>query len=87
MKTNRRALPVVALVALAAPAAAQPGPPNGRPPQPPQEAFAACDGRGAGDACTVNLRGHAIEGTCTAFPQTQMLACRPNHMPGPPPQR
>lgn len=86
MKTLRAALPL-ALLALAAPAAAQPQPPDGRRPQPPQEAFAACNGRSAGDACSVSFHGHTIEGRCAAFPETQTLACRPNHMPGPPPRR
>ncbi|HET9626282.1 MAG TPA: hypothetical protein VFP84_33195 [Kofleriaceae bacterium] len=48
---------------------------------PPPEAFAACERRAAGDACTVTFGDHTITGTCAAPPDAQQLACRPDHPP------
>jgi hypothetical protein len=62
---------------------------------PPPEAFTACEGKVAGDACTVTHDEHSITGTCASPPADApdtRLACRPDHMPeggpgGPPPGR
>lgn len=51
----------------------QPGP----PPPPPPEALEACRGAGDGAACTANLRGGPISGTCQRPPGQQQLACIP----------
>ncbi len=61
-------------------------PPNGQRPTPPQEAFTACDGRRANDACTVQFQGRTIAGTCEAFTDARLF-CRPEGMPAPPPNR
>jgi hypothetical protein len=61
-------------------------PPNGQRPQPPTEAFTACDGRRANDACTVSIHGRTISGTCEAFTDARLF-CRPEGMPPPPPSR
>lgn len=67
------------------------GPPPGhRPPGPPPEAIAACAGKAAGDACTVELPDRQIEGTCTAPPEgapDDTLFCLPEGAPPPPPHR
>jgi hypothetical protein len=52
------------------------------PPPIPQEAFTACEGKAAGDACSVTFHEHTIEGTCAARPEGGALFCRPS---GPPP--
>src|SRR4051812_22716742 len=57
---------------------------------PPPEAFTACEGKGAGDACTVTHDDQSIAGTGASPPadaRDPRLACRPDHMPegGPPP--
>lgn len=57
---------------------------------PPPEAFTACEGKAAGDACTVTHGNDSISGTCASPPpdaSDTRLACRPDHMPegGPPP--
>lgn len=55
---------------------------------PPPEAFTACEGKAAGDACTVTTpHGDELAGTCATPPEDTRLACRPSHMPegGPPP--
>jgi hypothetical protein len=50
---------------------------------PPPEMVEACNGSAAGDACTVTLKGQAMNGTCRAGPtQEAPLACFPK---GPPP--
>jgi hypothetical protein len=54
--------------------------------QPPQAAFDACASSHAGDACSVTFGDHTITGTCAAAPDSQQLACRPDHPPGPPPE-
>jgi hypothetical protein len=51
------------------------------PPPPPPEAFAACDGKARGDACSVQIQDHTIQGVCDAPPNESRLACRPNHPP------
>ena len=53
------------------------------PPAPPSEAFTACDGKARGDACTVQVHDHTMNGVCDAPPGESRLACRPS---GPPPQ-
>lgn len=58
-------------------------PPNGQRPQPPTEAFTACDGRRASDACTVSIHGRTLSGTCEAFTDARLF-CRPEGMPPPP---
>lgn len=65
-------------------ASANPGGDERRPPrEPPAFAIAACEGKSAGDACTVKTpRGHTIEGECTQM--GDVLACKPDH---PPPRR
>ena len=60
---------------------AHPHPPR----KPPQEALDACAKAKQGDACSVKLRDRTIEGTCEAFPELTVLACRPAKPPGPPP--
>lgn len=54
------------------------------PPQPPPQAFAACDGKSSGAACSVKFGERSIEGTCTSHPSEQRLFCMPS---GPPPGR
>ena len=54
------------------------------PRRPPQEAFDACTSKASGDTCHVTLGEHVINGTCATTPE-QTLACRPDHLPGPPP--
>lgn len=59
---------------------------GGRPHRaPPPEAFAACDGKAAGDSCTVTTPDdQTIDGTCANPPPDApdtRLACRPNNPP------
>jgi hypothetical protein len=54
---------------------------EGPPPLPP-EAYAACDSKREGDACSVQIRDREIQGTCTSGDTTGKLFCRPS---GPPP--
>jgi hypothetical protein len=68
------------IVAMAGRASADPP----RPPQPPPEAFGACDGKARGDACSVQIHDHAMQGVCDAPPHESRLACRPNQPPPPP---
>lgn len=56
--------------------------PHGHPHGPPQEAFDACSGLAANDACTVSLGEHTLQGTCRSGPDDGSLACAPK---GPPP--
>ncbi|MBX3233397.1 MAG: hypothetical protein KF837_39095 [Labilithrix sp.] len=54
------------------------------PRKPPEEAFAACDAKAAGDACTVTHGDHTITGTCAAAPEgaeDTRLHCRPDKPP------
>jgi len=46
-----------------------------------REAVAACNSKGAGDACTLTFGDRSVNGVCRAAPDGQTLACRP-----PPPQ-
>jgi hypothetical protein len=60
-----------------------------QPPQMPEEAFTACEGKSAGDACTVQRENVAEEGTCAAAPEGEgdaRLSCRPAGRGGPPPK-
>jgi hypothetical protein len=52
------------------------------PPQLPPEAYAACDSKQEGDACSVQIRDREIQGTCTSGDSTGKLFCR---LSGPPP--
>jgi serine/threonine-protein kinase len=62
-----------------------PPPPQGQgqPPPPPQEAVEACLGIASGAACTANLPGGPVTGSCQLLPGQQQLACIPAG--GPPP--
>lgn len=51
---------------------------------PPPEAFTACEGKAAGDACTVTHDDQTLTGTCVAPPADApdaRIACRPDNMP------
>ena len=51
---------------------------------PPPEAFAACESLAEGDACTVSIHEHTLEGSCLSPPDGDgPLACAPD---GPPPE-
>src|ERR1043165_3516640 len=53
--------------------------------KPPQEAFAACDGAPATDACAFDIDGHHVTGTSRKGPAGNgPLACAPDHPPPPP---
>lgn len=55
-----------------------------QPPAPPDEAFAACDGLAADDACAFDIDGHHVEGTCRNGPDGNgPLACAPDQPPPP----
>ena len=88
LKAIARAAAAGALLILAGAAMAD-EPPRGAPPPPPpplpNEAYAACDGKSDGDACTVGFRGNKLDGTCAAA-NDKRLFCRPPNLP-PPPQR
>lgn len=49
----------------------------------PPAAVQACDGKNAGDACTVTHEEHTFTGTCAATPRG-VLACQPPILPPPP---
>ena len=53
--------------------------------KPPQEAVDACASAAAGDACAFKIHDHDLTGKCFAPPDQTVLACRPDHPPGPPP--
>jgi len=53
--------------------------------QPPQAAFDACAKAKAGDACSVALHDHTMNGTCGPARESSALVCHPAHPPGPPP--
>jgi hypothetical protein len=55
---------------------------EGRPPLPP-EAYAACDSKQEGDACSVPIRDREIQGTCTSGDTAGRLFCRPSEPPPP----
>lgn len=60
-----------------------------RPPPrtPPAEAFAACEGKSAGTACTVTFGDRSLTGTCLAPPpdvSDTRLFCAPPRPEGPP---
>jgi hypothetical protein len=51
---------------------------------PPPEAFTACEGKAAGDACTMTHEEQSIAGTCVSPPADApdaRILCRPEHMP------
>ena len=71
------------LIALALPfAAAYADGPRHRP---PQAAFDACAKAKAGDACSMKLRDHTLEGVCRPARESSALVCRPDRPMGPPP--
>ncbi len=70
------ALSFVGLAAFAAGVAQADG-----PPPPPPEAYAACDAKNVGDACTVTFHDISIDGTCDLFRSDSRPSCRPNHPP------
>ena len=86
MKT--RALAVWTAFAVAASVALAAAPPaaraDGRPPLPP-EAYAACDSKTDGSACSVKIFEREISGTCVKDQDGSRLFCRPNELPPPPP--
>jgi len=51
------------------------------PPAPPPAAYDACDAKGEGDACSVAMRDHTVDGTCNKRGADTRLSCRPNHPP------
>lgn len=54
------------------------GPPHG----PPPEALAACQDLAEGDACTVKIHDHVVEGICRSGPDGKgALACAPKDPP------
>lgn len=53
--------------------------------QPPQAAFDACARSKVGDACSVTLHEHTINGVCSEAPDSKALVCRLGHPHGPPP--
>jgi hypothetical protein len=55
---------------------------DGAPPLPP-EAYAACDSKSAGEACSVSIHGRDLAGTCAAGPDDPRLFCR---LTAPPPR-
>lgn len=72
-----------------------PPPSGGRAPmpgdhQPPPEAFEACVSHSAGQACSVSIDGHTLNGTCRTTPDGAQLVCAPEAPPpcgpGMPPQ-
>ncbi|MGA2447835.1 MAG: hypothetical protein ABTD50_04080 [Polyangiaceae bacterium] len=73
----RATLPFLAATATFAPTLARAQHPHG----PPPEAYAACDSKAAGDACTMSMHGETVDGTCNMFPSDTRLSCRPNHPP------
>jgi hypothetical protein len=77
----------LALAAIGVASRALADPPRQMPPHtPPPEAFKACEGKGAGDACSLRLHDMDIDGTCGALPGQSALVCRPSHPPSPPPE-
>ena len=56
----------------------------------PEEAFAACKDLSEGDACTVTLHDHQLDGVCKKVHDDERLVCLPPHPPhehrAPPPQ-
>ena len=58
------------------------------PHRPPPEAIEACTNKAEHDACSFTLDDRSIEGTCAKGPEEDKpLACRPAHLPPPPPPR
>ena len=57
---------------------------DGPPPLPP-EAYAACESKAVGDACTVALHDREHQGTCAPDRDGHRLFCRLDDMPPPPP--
>jgi hypothetical protein len=66
--------------------------PPGRGRGVPREAIEACNGKAAGDACSLTIHDRTITGTCRApagpgagSGSDAALACLPDRPPGPPP--
>ena len=90
MERSYLLLIVGTLMASAGWAAAE-GPPDHphHPHQPPREAFEACNGLSAGEACSVTFDGRTLEGTCRTRPDGNgPLVCAPKGFlrGGPPPE-
>lgn len=81
-------LVLASLVFTALPFASSMAEPPHRPHRPPpKEAFDACANKAKADACAFTIHDHDISGTCEpAPPESDTLACKPDHPPpGPPP--
>lgn len=50
----------------------------------PERAFAACQSKAKGDACSIYFGEHELKGTCVEEPSGSRLVCRPDDMPAPP---
>ncbi len=74
-------LAVTASLAAFAPSARADGP----PPLPP-EAYAACESKADGDACTVQLGDREAHGKCAPDREGKGLFCRLDGPPPPPPE-
>lgn len=57
---------------------------DGPPPLPP-EAYAACESKAEGDACSVQLRDREAHGQCAPDRDGKRLFCRLDDPPPPPP--
>jgi hypothetical protein len=77
-------VPSLAVIALYAAPLASPALADGPPPLPP-EAYAACESKAEGDACTVQFHGGEVHGQCAPDREGKGLFCRPDRMPPPPP--
>ncbi len=89
MSIIKRSIITVLALCLAGTAVAQDGPPtqDGDHPRPPREAIEACGGLIDGDACSFDSPHGAVDGSCWAPSEDLPLACKPEGMEGPPPQR
>ncbi len=55
---------------------------------PPKEAFDACASKAKADPCAFTIHDRDITGTCEpAPPESDTLACKPDHPPRPPRDR
>jgi hypothetical protein len=85
MRLDRRIQLVIAVLGLAPALAASAQDGGGPHRRPPPEAYSACSGKSASDACSVALRDRTLSGTCLA--DGSELFCQPERPPhGPPPE-
>jgi hypothetical protein len=49
----------------------------------PERAFAACESKAKGDACSIYFGEHELKGTCVEAPSDPRLVCRPDEVPAP----